>query len=536
MADDTNDENAALDLSGLGSFDFTPDWAKGRSDDKSRYARFEGRDDDRSGDKPSGDRRQGGSRKPFDRERKPFDRERKPFDRERKPFDRERKPFGDRGQRRDDRPRREFVKPLDVDVRILPSQKELGPIIRQLQTKHTAYALKQLAYLFLDNPSACMLRITPKKDAAEPILFHQCKVCGFSALTDDDVAAHVLAEHLSDYYDSETVDCEPPKGTFTCVAKCGVTGELLGPPNLHGYDARIREMLRTRCPGMPEAAYRARIEMVRDADTIEQWRASATKKTVYRRKGEETAVDREAAEAEFRRSILPGLILSAKSIDMTAEAAMKSPCRPLVYACRDALAKERRFPASLFYALRGAFHHRKLKFFRANDPRGPEFVVAQDFSPLDVEHVIPELATLVKFVEEHPCITQVETVQMLSQGDAAKAEETKKTLAWLIEKGHLVGYFNGVLAIPAQNPKYHPPSPRKAPAKAAEPKSEEPKVVEEPKVEEPKALEEPKVDEPKVVEEPKAEEPKAIEEPKVETPPEVPAEPQPESPAEPTGD
>ena len=162
MADDTNDENAALDLSGLGSFDFTPDWAKGRSDDKSRYARFEGRDDDRSGDKPSGDRRQGGSRKPFDRERKPFDRERKPFDRERKPF-------GDRGQRRDDRPRREFVKPLDVDVRILPSQKELGPIIRQLQTKHTAYALKQLAYLFLDNPSACMLRITPKKDAAEPL-------------------------------------------------------------------------------------------------------------------------------------------------------------------------------------------------------------------------------------------------------------------------------------------------------------------------------------------------------------------------------
>ena len=513
MADDINDANDALDLSGLGSFDFTPDWAKGRSDDKSRYARFEGRDDDRSGDRrSSGDRRQSG-------ERKPSNRERKPFDRERKPFDRERKPFGDRGPRRDDRPRREFVKPLDVDVRILPSQKELGPIIRQLQTKHTAYALKQLAYLFLDNQAACMLRIVPKKEAAEPILFHQCKVCGFSALTEDEVVAHAIAEHLSDYYDSETVDCEAPKGTFTCVAKCGVTGELLGPPNLHGYDSRIREMLRTRCSGMSEAAYRARIEMVRDSDTIEQWRAGATKKVVYRRKGEETPVDRDAAEAEFRRTILPGLIQSAKTVDMTAEMAMKSPCRPLVFACRDALAKERRFPASLFYALRGAFHHRKLKFFRANDPRGPEFVVAQDFSPLDVEHVIPELAALVKFVEEHPCITQAETVQTLSQGDAAKAEEIKKTLAWLIEKGHLVGYFNGVLAIPAQHPKYHPPSPRKAPAKAAEPKEEEPKA-----------------EESKVVEESKIEEPKVVEEPKVETPPEVPAEPQSESPAESTAD
>ena len=88
MADDINDANDALDLSGLGSFDFTPDWAKGRSDDKSRYARFEGREDDRADDRrPSGDRRQSGARKPFDRERKPFDKERKPFDRERKPFE-----------------------------------------------------------------------------------------------------------------------------------------------------------------------------------------------------------------------------------------------------------------------------------------------------------------------------------------------------------------------------------------------------------------------------------------------------------------
>ena len=44
MADDNNEGNEALDLSGLGSFDFTPDWAKGRADDKSRYARFEGRE------------------------------------------------------------------------------------------------------------------------------------------------------------------------------------------------------------------------------------------------------------------------------------------------------------------------------------------------------------------------------------------------------------------------------------------------------------------------------------------------------------
>ena len=507
MVDESSEKDTALDLSGLGSFDFTPDWARGRPDDKSRYARFEG-GDDRSG----GERRREDGRKPFG-DRRSAGGDRKPFG--------DRKPSGDRGPRRDDRrddrrPPREFIKPLDVDVRILPSQKELGPIIRQLQTKHTAYALKQLAYLFLDNPSACMLRISPKKDAAEPILFHQCKACGFTALSDEELVAHVLATHLSDYYDTETIDCEPPKGTFTCVAKCGVTGELLGPPNLHGYDARIREMLRTRCSGMSEAAYRARIEMVRDAEVVEQWRASATKKTVYRRKGEETAIEREAAEGEFRRTILPGLMATAKAVDMTAEIALKSPCRALVFACRDALAKERRFPASLFYALRGAFHHRKLKFFRANDPRGPEFVVAQDFAPLDVEHAIPELAALVKFVEDHPCVTQGETIATLSQGDAAKADEIRKTLSWLIEKGHLVGYFNGVLAIPNAHPKYHPPSPRKPADKKPVPESA-PEPVAEPA--------------PEPAAEPAPAEPVA--EPVTEPTPEPTAEPVPEPAAEP---
>ena len=47
MADENKEQEPEnqVDLSGLGSFDFTPDWAKGKPDDKSRYARFEGREE-----------------------------------------------------------------------------------------------------------------------------------------------------------------------------------------------------------------------------------------------------------------------------------------------------------------------------------------------------------------------------------------------------------------------------------------------------------------------------------------------------------
>ena len=495
MAEENTEKDAgALDLSALGSFDFTPAWAKGRPDDKAKFARFEERS---SEDSPRG----GGSR---DRSRPRFGQGGAPRRDDRGGS------FGggprrdDRGPRRDDRgprpaftrgpsdrrdrPPREFVKPLDVDVRILPGQKQLGEFIRKIQGEPCmAYPLKQLAYFFLEHLEACVLRISPKKGAPEAadIHFHQCKACGFVAFSQEELENHVLITHLSDYYESEEVECEPPKGTFSCVAKCGLSGVLLGPPNLHGYDARIREMIRTKYPQMSEQAYRSRIEMVRDPEAVEAWRQSATRKTVFRRKvdaaaagasAEEeapvvAAVEREAAEMEFRRQIAPALMTTPKAVDMSAEMALKSSNRGLVFACRDALQREKRFPASLFYALRGAFHHRKLQFFRANDPRGPEFVTAVKPAALDTAHAIPELAALVKYVEENPDQAPGAVVAALAAGDAEKMTATKAHIMWLLEKGHLVCYANGGLVVPAEHPRWRP-APRKPQGGA--PKAEEP--------------------------------------------------------------
>ena len=468
----TSEDAEPVDLSGLGSFDFTPAWAKGSASDTSKFKRFEGREESESrrdergeGRKSFGDRRSAEDRKPFkdrgDGDRRQFrdrgDGERRqagPRRRDDSAGARDARPY------RGDRQARPFVKPMDAEVRILPNQKELGPVIRKIQTSHLAYPLKNLAYFFLDHPEACVLRISPNKNAeGEPISFHQCKTCGWTSLDSESLLSHVVSAHMGDYYASEEIECEPPKGVFTCVAKCGLSGELLGPPNLHGYDARIREMLRTRYPNMSEDEYRARIVTVRDQETIEEWRKSAVKKTIYRLKKapasadapdgvtEVPALEREAAEAEFRRTLAPALTGVSRTVDLPADVALKCPDRSFVYACRDALAKERRFPASLFYALRGAFHHRKLCFFRANDPRGPEFVSAVPFAPLDCEHAVPELAEIVKYVETHPDATR-----------ASFRPDQATNLAWLIEKGHLVGYFNGALAVPGEHPLYRVPS------------------------------------------------------------------------------
>ena len=141
---------------------------------------------------------------------------------------------------------------------------------------------------------------------------------------------------------------------------------------------------------------------------------------------------------------------------MQLDQALKSTDLPYLFAVRDAIARERRFPASLFFALRGAFHHRKLSFFRANEPRGQEFVCAAKPTPLDTEHAIPELVAVVKYVEEHP---------LCSVGELPP--EMKGHLGWLVEKGHIVQYFNGLLALPEDHPRFRNPSPKKGGAEQA---------------------------------------------------------------------
>ena len=447
----------------LESIDFTPAWAKKEAGVNVGKVRDQGSGFRDQGSGIRDQKRTFGDKKPFG-ECKPFG-PKKPFG-DKKPSGG--KPF-DRRPRFEDRP-----KPLDVEVKVLPETKALGTIIRKLQSDAHAYKLKDLAYFFLDNPSSVLLKITPKKDTpvhstpSTSTAFFQCKACGFASTKEEDVIEHVVSAHLADYYDSKEIEVEPPKGNFNCVAKCGLSGVLLGPPNIHEFNAVVKEMIRTKYPDMSEVQYRAHIEMVRDADTIEEWRKSATKKTMFFAKGTADqegaqALTREQAEGEFKRNVLPSLLGTPKNLMITAEVAMKSPVKPLQWAANDALQAERRAPYNMCFALRGAFHHRKLKFFRANDARGQEFVTNVEYKEFDAEHAIPELAQAAKFVAEHPCCDKSEFPQ--------DVPDFEKHIEWLVTTGHVVAFTNGVFSAVEKFPKYGPQW-KKRGGKAAEAKAE----------------------------------------------------------------
>ncbi len=447
----------------FGSFDFTPDWAK-KSAGVSTPAHFT----DAQGDRDKRESRDGAKARRDTKPRFQDSRGGGEGPRSRGGFEHR------EGGRPRNAPRFERPKPLDVDVKVLPETKALGTIMRKLMQSPQAYKMKDLAYFLLDNPESVLLKVTPRApaqgtDSAQSprTSFFQCKACSFASPRRDDVIAHILGAHLGDYYESKEIEVEPPKGNFNCVAKCGLTGVLLGPPNVHEFNSVVREMINNRFPGMSEADYRAKIVMVRDSEAVEEWRKTATKKTVYVAKGagdDAPHLTREQAEAEFRRNILENLLDTPKTLMLSAAAALKSDFKPLVWAVKDALQAERRAPYGMIFALRGAFHHRKMVFFRANDARGPEFVMGHEIKEFDASHAIPELAKVATFVAEHPCATRAEI--------AAACDDADKQLAWLVSTGHVVSFTNGVFSAVEKFPKYGPQWVKKGRTQSKQPAAE----------------------------------------------------------------
>ena len=118
--------------------------------------------------------------------------------------------------------------------------------------------------------------------------------------SDDAAVAHVLSNHLGVFFDTAEVEVEPPKGNYQVINKCGVTGELLGPPNYHRYNQIVQQHHAAKVSRMAFEAFRSRIETIRDPEVVNQWLAKMKKTTRYtwRTLAPKTAAAPAAAETE----------------------------------------------------------------------------------------------------------------------------------------------------------------------------------------------------------------------------------------------
>src|SRR5881397_75049 len=103
-----------------------------------------------------------------------------------------------------------------------------------------------------------------------------------------------------DFYKMDISETDPIKGNFSNVARCRLSGTLLGPTNHHNYQPQLRNLYEQRFSRrMSFGDYQRQIEIVSDAALIERWKEEARKVTTYTTSREETSLTfSTAVEAE----------------------------------------------------------------------------------------------------------------------------------------------------------------------------------------------------------------------------------------------
>lgn len=245
---------------------FLPSWARegdGKSDVSKLAARF-----DRGSDRPE---RHGGSDHRSEHRRGPRpDRDHRSKDRPRRD-DRPRQNKDRRDEPPEKRAPREEIQPLSGwQVRFLPDRTGVEGLARQIKASMKAYPLFDLARLVLEKSERYQVEFKRIDDAAQALF--QLKSDGSLWLDESKAISHALSQELEKFYRRESITVDPPKGNFTGVAQCGLSSILLGPPNYHGYQSKLREVHAQKFSHMSLDAYTARIRVVKDEAVIEQWK------------------------------------------------------------------------------------------------------------------------------------------------------------------------------------------------------------------------------------------------------------------------
>ena len=454
------------------------------------YADFQGDDSDPSRQRPDRPRRPPRDRQ--DRGRRPDPSNRSDRSKDRPNRDSRsgppRDPRRDRGPQRSPRPEA-APEPLAVDVRFLPHQRAFENVIAQIKSSSVAYSVFSLARLFLEKPERYEVRLTMPEGSS---LF-QLGEDGAVAADRRILEGSAFASAREDFYTVETTQSEPIKGNFTNVARCRLSGTLLGPTNHHAYQPQLRNLYETRFSRrMSFADYQRQIEVVSDPAVVEQWKEQARNVTTYHVKNAEPPVSFASsadAERHFRQTYLPTLLREANQFTISGVLSRRLPDRRLGRAIEDAWAQETRSPAKMMQELSAGLRQAGLNIFRHR--RGMLFVSPVRAKAFGHERagVSASINAILEKVAATPGINRKQLAEQLAtaDADATAAERAKMTLAndlhWLIREGYVIEFNDGSLDLPRAKA----PQPEKASATQEKPSEEKTADVVEAPAEEPAA-------------------------------------------------
>ncbi|MEZ5329887.1 MAG: hypothetical protein R3F19_32980 [Verrucomicrobiales bacterium] len=339
---------------------------------------------------------------------------------------------GGGGRGRDDRFREPL--PAGVEARFLAETAGVESLARQIKATGRAYSVFDLAKLVLSARERYTVEFVRTKDAPESTRFFQCKLDNSLWLSKEDALRHAMnSEGLAEYYTVEEVETEGPKGNFSVVAVCGMSGVLLGPPNHHDYQRDLVQLHQERFANMHIEGFKRRIRMEKDEAIIEQWKAQKSKETHYTYQkapeGTEPVVLKSAAEMErhCREHHLDDFVVAVDSAKVPGSIPAKNLAAPLLAVLRNELEQQKRFPMNTVKTLCRQLEDQGLKFFKDEDDKKKKTTYVCRSRPRALQSasgLSDRIRRIVGLVRDNPGIDYAIVVSSMLPGQKLSAATT----------------------------------------------------------------------------------------------------------------
>jgi hypothetical protein len=344
-------------------------------------------------------------------------------------------------------------KPLEITIRFLPYSRVFENVAAQIKSGSVAYSVFALARLFLEKPERYEVRLTAKAGSS----LYQLGENGAISLNREFLEGNAFQLAHEDFYKIDITQTDPIKGNFSNVARCRLSGTLLGPTNHHNYQPQLRTLYEQRFSRrMSFADYQRQIEIVNDPALIERWKEQARTVTTFKTRNDEaSSIFPSAAEAErhFRSNYLPGLVRSVEEVTVSGVLSRRLPDRALNRALEEAWTHETRSPSNMMQELASRLRQAGLNVFRHR--RGMLFVSAIRVRPFvhTQAEVSPSVNAILEILAAAPGTNRKELFEKLIANVASEEVESRKlTLAsdlrWLINEGYLIEFNDGSLDLP----------------------------------------------------------------------------------------
>ncbi len=504
---ETNKPDFELDL----DLTFLPAWAQ-QPADKNKYSKYTGTEESGGGsrreggfrnDRGSAPRRDGG----FRNDRGSAPRRDGPPAADRGPriqpaFGSDRGPrreggfSNDRGPRRDSFPERRepLPPPLPFDVSFIPEDKGVESLARQIRLTGRAYPLFDIAHLVLKKVDRYRIQINalqrrvekprPQEEGASisestptpqepPANLFICSLDDTLWLSEADAVEHALGNHFATFYSSEKLPTDAPKGVYTFVAQCSVSGVILGPPNYHDYQNKLRKLHTERFARMPFEAFKSRIKIVKDEEVVKKWveeQSFRIEFTALNIPEEVKLGSMSEVQQHFRSTHASNVIKIADKHTILGSNISNQPCRPLQAMIRHSLDDQTRFPIKIVNHLSQQFARQGLQFFKVNKTVTHVAVARPNFLDMEATPVSDGMRKIVDLINATPKCTRRKLIEAFEPTATAvvatpssEAESVTATpvsdatppspemaalvsnLHWLVHQGHVIEFATGLI-------------------------------------------------------------------------------------------